>query len=121
MMSTLTYPLHDPEMRYVVPLVISPPLSLPNAEASIDASARWPTLQPPLLWLAYPRDHMAGVSLGAARAEFAAVKAAQGPASRSKFVEVSVTGEEAHCRMCEAPDEYVGELMAFVRGVAADS
>ena len=86
-----------------------------------DASARWPTLQPPLLWLAYPRDHMAGVSLDAARAEFAAVKAAQGPASRSKFVEVSVTGEEAHCRMCEAPDEYVGELMAFVRGVAADS
>ena len=86
-----------------------------------DASARWPTLQPPLLWLAYPRDHTAGVSLDAARAEFAAVKAAQGPASRSKFVEVSVTGDEAHCRMCEAPDEYVGELMAFVRGVAADS
>ena len=28
---------------------------------------------------------------------------------------------QAHCRMCEAPDEYVGELMAFVRGVAADS
>ena len=37
------------------------------------------------------------------------------------LTEDDVTGEEAHCRMCEAPDEYVGELMAFVRGVAADS
>jgi hypothetical protein len=45
---------------------------------------------------------------------------AQGPASLSRFVEVSVTGEEA-CRMCEAPDEYVGELMAFVRAVAVEA